>query len=422
MLPMAGWLKPTPTTPFGVRALLPAATASRWPPFTSWLLVLLVVAKPLSDALYEVEVVKYLYMLLLGGGALLARYGHAFDGTQADPRNRYLLVYTLAIVAYFYYLMGEALTQGGSLSGIFKIVSPFAFFVLVALADDRWLIYALVIAAVLTIVVNAALLPFGIGWIQWGAVRTFKGFYFFKTDLAYALVFSVLVLAFFARNRLNLWLSGLILLAAVQVVLSNSRLNYATLACVVGFVALKQGLSLRFLLRLGVLAGVFGLIVALVVSPERLLGFDTTNMRAFSQGRSDLWASLWAGIRDFSPREWLFGLGYFGDSKLVAEYNFDGQAVHNAHNELLHLVSTQGLIGLAAYVGLWVGMYRMCRPSNAPAWARGTLAMAALLFVLQGMTTVMSPLATKTWPLVMVFLAVRCLGHGWQETPRAAPC
>jgi hypothetical protein len=422
MLPMAGWLKPTPATPFGVRALLPTATASRWPPFTSWLLVLLVAAKPLSDAFYEVEVVKYLYMLLLGGGALLARYGHAFDGTPADPRNRYLLLYTLAIVAYFYFLMGEALTQGGSLSAIFKIVSPFVFFVLVVLADDRWVMYALVIAAVLTIVVNAALLPFGIGWVQWGGVHTFKGFYFFKTDLAYALVFSVLVLAFFARNRLNLWLGGLILLAAVQVVLSNSRLNYATLVCVVGFIAFKQGISLRFLLRLGVLLGAFGLIVALVVLPEHMLGFDTTNVRAFSQGRSDLWASLWAGIRGFSLQEWLFGLGYFGDHKLVAQYGAGSQVEHNAHNEVLHLVSTQGLIGLCAYVGLWFGMYRMCRPTNAPAWARGTLATAGLLFVLQGMTTVMSSFATKTWPLVMAFLAVRCLGRGWQDAPRPAPC
>ena len=393
--------------PFGPAALPLSRASTRWPPFSSWLLLMLIVAKPLSDALYEIEAVKYLYIMLLAGGAFLARVGHAFRNTPVDARNRYLAAYILLMVGYFYYLFGLALTYGGSLSVIFKIVSPFAFFVLVAFANDRWLIHALALASVLTIVVNAALLPFDFGWTQWGSVRTFKGYYFFKTDLAYALVFSLLIVAFYLQNRITPLLGLLMLLVAVQVVFANSRLNYLTLLCVFFFLALKQGFSARLLLVYGALATAVGVIAFLVIDPSQLLGFDVSDMGSFSQGRNDIWAGLWTGMKQFTLSEWLFGRGYFGDSALLAEHSAAGQKIHNAHNELLHLVTTQGLVGLCVYAGLWFGMYRMCRAADAPPWARGTLAVAIVIFLFQGLTTVTSPFATKTWPLVMVFLAVR---------------
>ena len=412
----AAWLKPTHPQPFGMRAMPPAAVGAVWPPFSSWLLLALIVAKPLSDALYEIDAVKYLYIMLLAAGALLARVGHAFGRDGADSRNRQLVAYVFLLVGYFYYLFGGALVHGGSLSAIFKIVSPFAFFALVAFANDRWLIHALAAAAVLAIVVNAALLPFDFGWTQWGSARTFKGYYFFKTDLAYALVFSLLVAAFYFRNRITPLLGVLMLLTAVQVVFANSRLNYVTLLCVFLFLGIKQGLGVRLLLGYGALVAVLAGVVMVAVDPSQLLGFDTSDMRSFSQGRSDIWASLWAGIQNFTAREWLFGQGFFADSRLVAEYSRAGQDIHNAHNELLHLLATQGIVGLCVYIGLWVWMYRMCRPRQMPAWARGTLLTAVLVFAFQGVTTVMSPFATKTWPLVMVFLAVRCVDF----SPRGA--
>lgn len=397
-----------------------SAVATRWPPFSSWLLLGLIVAKPLSDALYQIDAVKYLYIMLLAAGALLARVGQAFGGAEADPRNRQLVAYVFVLVGYFYYLFGGALAYGGSLSAIFKIVSPFAFFVLVAFANDRWLIHALAAAAVLAIVINAALLPFDFGWAQWGSARTFKGYYFFKTDLAYALVFSLLVAAFYLRNRITPLLGILMLLAAAQVLFANSRLNYVTLLGVALFLAFKQGLSARLLLGYGALASVLGVLAVVAVDPSQLLGFDTSDMRTFSQGRSDIWASLWSGMQDFTPGEWLLGQGFFADSRLMAEYSGAGQDIHNAHNELLHLISTQGIVGLCVYGCLWVWMYRMCRPRHMPAWARGTLLTAVLVFLFQGVTTVMSPFATKTWPLVMVLLAVRCVDRRTAGAVRAA--
>lgn len=379
------------------------------PPFSSLPLLFLVMAKPLTDAFYEVEAVKYGYILLLGFASLFAKFGHIVQGVPPDTRNKSLFAYIWLITLYFVFQFGLVLAYGGSLSEIFKIISPFVFFVLVAYAADRWLIYALAAGAVLVIVVNAVFLPFGYGWVMWGSVNTFKGYYFFKTDLAYALSFSVLIYAFYARNAITPVLVLLMLIAAVEVILANSRLNYLSFLCVAIFIAVKEGVSLRSITRYGLLFGLLVLVVTLVYDPSKLLGFDTSNEAAFTQGRSVTWEHLLDALTNYSPLEWLFGRGAYADLIIAMENTAAGQMVHNAHNEILHLLTTQGIFGSAFYVVLWVKMFRMSHSVNMPIWARGTGAVAILLFVLQSMTAVVSSFATKTWPLVMVFLALRGL-------------
>lgn len=379
------------------------------PAFSSLPLLFLVMAKPLTDAFYAVEAVKYGYILLLGFASLFAKFGHIVQGVTPDTRNKSLFAYIWLITLYFVFQFGLLLAYGGSLSEIFKIISPFVFFVLVAYAADRWLIYALAAGAVLVIVVNAAFLPFGYGWVMWGSVNTFKGYYFFKTDLAYALSFSVLIYAFYARNAITPVLVLLMLIAAVEVILSNSRLNYLSFLCVAIFIAVKEGVSLRSIIRYGLLFGLLVLVVTLVYDPSKLLGFDTSNEAAFTQGRSVTWEHLLDALTNYSPLEWLFGRGADADLIIAIENSASGQMAHNAHNEILHLLTTQGIFGSAFYVVLWVKMFRMSHSVDMPIWARGTGAVAILLFVLQSMTAVVSSFATKTWPLVMVFLALRGL-------------
>ncbi|MDP1864104.1 MAG: hypothetical protein Q8K52_09390 [Thiobacillus sp.] len=388
-------------------------TRPKWelPPFSSWLLLFLVMAKPLADAFYEVAQVKYGYMLLLVAAALFAKYGQVFQGVKPDPRNKSLFAYIWLITLYFFFHFGLAIAYGGSLSEIFKIVSPFVFFVLVAYAADRWLIYALAIGAALTILINAALLPFDYGWVTWGSVHTFKGYYFFKTDLAYALSFSVLIYALYARNSITSVLALLTLIAAVEVVLSNSRLNYLTFLCVVIFIAIKEGVSLRSIIRYGLLFGLLALVVVLLYDPTKLMGFDTSNEAAFTQGRSVTWGHILDAQADSSLLQWAVGRGPYADLILSADLRGIGEDAHNAHNEILHLLFTQGIVGSAMYVALWVKTFRMSRGPSMPTWAHGTAMMALLLFMLQSMTAVVSSFASKTWPLVMVLLALRELSR-----------
>jgi hypothetical protein len=379
------------------------------PPFSSVPLLFLVMAKPLADAFYEVEAVKYGYILLLTFASLFAKSGQIFSRIPPDPRNKELFAYIWLIFFYFAFLFGLALAYGGTLSEIFKIVSPFVFFVLVAYAADRWLIYALAAGAALTIVVNAGFFPFSYGWVQWGDVNTFKGYYFFKTDLAYAVTFSVMILAFYFRNSIAPMLFTLMLIAAAEVILANSRLNYLSFFCVVIFIAAKGGMSLRSMIRFGLLFVVLGLVVAILYDPTKLMGFDTSSEAAFTQGRNVIWGHLFEELANYSPVEWLFGRGAFADLIVSMENTPAGQAAHNAHNEYLHMVFTQGIVGSAIYILLWFRTFRMSVSSHIPAWARGTGAIALFVFLLQGMTTIVSSFATKTWPLVMVLLALRGL-------------
>ena len=393
----------------------PKDARARWdlPVFSSWLLFLAVMAKPLSDAFYQVTAVKYGYMLLLGCASVLCKYGQVFQGAAADPRNKALPGYIGLIMLYFIFLFILGATYGGSLEEIFKIISPFVFFVLVAYAADRWLLPALAIGAVLTVLVNAAMLPFDYGWVMWGSVRTFKGYYFFKTDLAYALSFSVLLYAIYTRYRITPMLALLMLVASVEVFLANSRLNYLNFLCVLLFIGIKQGWSLRSMLRFGLLFALLAIVVtlALVHDPTHLLGFNTSSEAAFTQGRNITWDHLIAAQKESSPLQWLFGRGQFADLALSAQWvgveaTLTSQA-HDAHNEFLHMIFTQGITGCVFEIALWAMTFRMSSSPLMPRWARGTSAVALLLYLLQGMTAVMSSYATKTWPLVMVLLALR---------------
>jgi hypothetical protein len=413
------------STQIGLPISMPPSVVRRQldlPPFSSLPLLLLVMFKPLTDAFYEVEAVKYGYILLLGCASLFAKSGQVFQGATADPRNKSLLAYIWLIAMYFIFQFGLVLVYGGNLSEIFKIVSPFVFFLLVAYAADRWLIYALAGGAVLTIVVNAAMLPFDFGWVNWGSVKTFKGYYYFKTDLAYALCFSVLLYAFHSRNSITPVLASLMLIAAVEVVLANSRLNYLSFLCVALFIAVKEGVSLRSIIRYGLLFGFLAVVAMNLYDPTKLLGFDTTNEAAFTQGRSVTWERLFNAQANSSPLEWLFGRGAFADLILSQEATRGTQEAHNAHNEILHLLFTQGIFGTIFYFILWVRTFRMSHVPNMPSWARGTGAVALFLFVLQSMTAVLSSFATKTWPLVMVLLALRGMSSAEdQRTKTVSP-
>lgn len=386
-------------------------TAARFPPFSSLPLLLVICIKPLSDALYDYPIVKYGYMATLVFAALFAKAGQLLQGgVQSDASERWSLLAFLWLTAlYSLYLIGFIPSFGDRFNETFKIISPFVFFLLVAPIADRWLIYALVFASVLTIVVNAALLPTSFGWTNWGGVRTFKGYYYFKTDLAYALTFSVLIYALASRYVICGSLILLVLLAGAQIVLANSRLNYVTFALVVLFSAIKSGFSVRNLIQFSILSGTLALVAALLYDPSKLLGFETHDPEAFTQGRNVIWDRLIDSLAANDLLQWIFGRGLFADLSLSFQFFSSAAEAYDAHNEYLHLLYTEGLLGTGLYLALWYWIFRSVRTDRLPNWARGTGMIAALLVGLQGLTSVVSSYATKTWPVVMVVLILRAL-------------
>ena len=384
--------------------------------FSDIVLALVVGLKPIVDAFYEYGVVKYVYMLSIFVAALLA---HAGARLNADPGPRpaaadgsYLGPALLCLtVAYGGYLFALALAFGGSLHDIFKTLSPFLFYLAVSRTGSPLLLPAVAIASAGVIFGNALLFPFEYGWIYWGSVKTFKGFYFFKTDLAFAVSTALLCLAVYFRFRMTPVLVAAIVVGAAEVTLSNARLNYLTFLLVVVFVLLKSGFSLLAILRFGLVATIVGALAVALYDPRAVLSpFDMSNPSHFFQGRNEIWEILVVrGLLENGLTGWLIGQGPYADLLLYARYAFDSRA-YDAHNELLHLLVTQGVVGTAVYLWIWGLMLRDALLRGIPSALRSVAWFGLGLLALQSLTAVVSSFATKTWPIVTLLLVLRYAG------------
>lgn len=381
-----------------------------------------IMAKPAVDAFYEVGGVKYAYMLFIVSAALFALAGRMVSGLPgmgAAERRAYAR-HAVLFGVYLIFLLVLLAVHLGSLNEIFKILSPFLVFLLLAPVIGPWTVKVIGWMSLATILANAALLPLDRGWVYWGDIRTFKGLYYFKTDLAYSLVFATLGLAAWQRFRLTPLLILGMSLATVQIVLANSRLNYLLFALAVLVIAVKAGMRPQTLARNGLIVALLAGVAAYLYDPSRLLGFDWFNEGKLTQGRNQIWdVMVGEGLLNYSAVEWLFGKGLFADLRLFAENVSKGEA-HNAHNEWLHLLITQGVFGTALYILLWVSLLGYLSARTLEPWSRGLPALAIALFLLQSMTAVVSAFATKTWPLLFVLLAAVC-ARPPQQGPAQGP-
>lgn len=387
--------------------------------FSSACLAAVLVARPLLDAFYESGLVKYLYMLALVGAGWFAwagrRLGTAPPATP--PVSRAYLALWLVLPAYALFLFGLAVAEGGGLETIFKIASPFLLYLAVAPNITRAFAPAIAISAAIVIFANLALVPFDAGYVDWGGVRTFKGYYLFKTDLAFGISTALLALAVHYRFRLNAVLVAALLAGAVQVVISNARLNYLIFGLVAVAVLARAGrgpgrLALQVLTGAGLAAAVW-----LLYDADQFLTFDASNVQSFTQGRSGIWEVLLVeGFATNTASDWLFGRGLLADLMLHAEHG-EGDMVHNAHNEYIWLLLTQGLVGTATYIALWTLVVRdaLHGVRERAGW---TVAMVLGVLAIQGLTANVSPFASKTWPVVFTLFLIKAAAIGSPQPGR----
>jgi len=382
--------------------------------FSELVLLVVIAAKPAMDALYAVPIAKYVYMFALIWAAFLAYAGKsdaAIRGrsvAQVSEREGSLqiLFWTLTYASLLYL---PATRYGISIHEIFKIVSPFILYLLVRGNVTAHLRYAILALALMVIFANALLLPFDFGWVRWGSVRTFKGFYYFKTDLAYSVVTSLLLIGIFFDFRMRPLFVLAILVAAVEVVLSNARLNYLLFVLFLAFLFWRNGVSLaRLAGSAAVVITVATIGVILYDSVTYLSPLDLTDINRFTQGRDKIWNVLVnEGLLKASWADLLFGQGMWFDWDIINEYGYGFKLTFDAHNELIHLLLTQGILGLLLYIWLYVCLtrdtLRRARMPGAPPVALFAIALLAL----QGLTSIVSSFASKTWPVVLVFLMMQ---------------
>jgi len=360
-----------------------------------------------ADAFFEINVVKYLYFFLLLFGVFFLRTGRGFDRPQTQPSEgdmqSRLWVF---VVVYFTFLTMVMMIHNGAPQMIFKIVSPFIYFGLLVAARDQSMAFGIALGALLNVVANAATVPLEFGWTYWGGIHTFKGFYLFKTDLAYSLTTSLLIFAAWCRFRMTPVLMLMTLGVVAMVVLANSRMNYVTLGIVLGFMAYRNGTKLSSMIMALVLLAVTVGIVAVLWDSQKFLGFNTDSMGGFTQGRDRIVEVLFKyGLATYSPMELLFGRGLYADLMIYMENVSDGVA-NGAHNDYLFQLVTQGVTGLALNITGWVMVYRIALSNGQRRWAKGLVFIAFLIYLVQALSVVVSTFALKTWPLATVLALI----------------
>ena len=380
-----------------------------FPTFYAIPIFLVIALKAIIDAFFEVGLVKYIYFLFIFFAVCFhyagTKLGNIEQLSLRSERTIGTVNLWLYISMYFSFLILLSINRNGSLELIAKIISPFIFFGLLYKSADRCMPLALALGAALNILVNAALLPFDFGWTYWGGIRTFKGFYYFKTDLAYSLATSVVIYSAWRKFRITPDVILMLTLALAMAALSNSRLNYATLGIVLVFVAYKNSakpLALTsYILVLLAIVGIGGYFY----DPGNYLGFNVSDTGHLTQGRDRIFGVLWSRISEkYSPSELLFGGGLYADLVIYMEEISEG-APNGAHNDFLYIITTQGIFGLLLSTIGWYLIHSMTYVKYQAPSTRGVVAIGLLIYLLQGLTLATSISASKTWPLVLFFIA-----------------
>ena len=251
-------------------------------------------------------------------------------------------------------------------------------------------------------------------------MHTFKGFYLFKTDLSYSLAASTLIYAAWNRYRPTPEFLALALVSVIMVVLANSRANFATMALVLAFIAYKNGARPAVLAGYAAFLGLLVGVVMFLYDPSKYLGFDTSDMGGFTQGRDRIVEVLIRyGLASYGPLELLFGRGLYADLLIYMENISDG-IPHGAHNEYLYQLVTQGLFGFALNLFGWALLYRIANSNGRRRWARGLAFVAFAMYFVQGLTMTVSLFALKTWPLASVLLLIYASPDSAEDEPAPA--
>ncbi|MES2662984.1 MAG: O-antigen ligase family protein, partial [Pseudomonadota bacterium] len=376
--------------------------------FSSKILIFIFCLKPLNDALYAYEISKYMYLAILLGAAFFAFVGNRLRISELDKRqDNHWLIYSFGVIGYACFLGLLIVFKNGSVVDLIKKVSPFLVLILMGSIYKGNALNAIKWMALLVLVSNFLLLPVGYGWVEWGSVRTFKGFFYFKTDLAFSVCMALFV--FFVANdkKIDWKFLGLAAMTAIMVLLSNSRLNYLLLFIIMFYVMLSAGYSFATLIRAAVLISVAALIFLLLYDSSKFLSFDMSNEERFTQGRNRIWAVIIDhGIAKATFSEWMFGQGLIADW-LLSHYYGALDKVHDAHNEVLHLLMNQGLVGLFSYFFLWFFGFKILGWKTMSRESKIILGLGCGMLLIQSMTTVLSSYFLKTWWMVVVALLAK---------------
>lgn len=203
----------------------------------------------------------------------------------------------------------------------------------------------------------------GLGYKDWGAVRTFTGFYFFKTDLALSMVISMSYVLYFYDKNIKIKIA-LILISFYLVFISNARIHLLTSIMLV-LMYLVQSYILtkptRAILTISTVSlgfvVVFSLLLYLTnIAGDNFLSLDVKDPfgGGNTQGRDKIWEVI---IEKFNKADFVdqfLGLGLSFDSDVNQKFSETGDG-NNSHNGYLFMMVSIGYLGLSLFL-LYISM------------------------------------------------------------------
>ncbi|MEA5458968.1 O-antigen ligase family protein [Arcicella sp. LKC2W] len=193
------------------------------------------------------------------------------------------------------------------------------------------------------------------GFQFWGDVKTFSGYFFFKTDLALATVISLVYIIYFSQFKTYL-LYFFISISLFLIYIANSRIHLLTFFLIVAIYFSRKTLlnRLRFYLLflfplILILFYLFNLIISNFQDSSHNNNYLTLNFSNFYsaenlQGRDQIWNILMEKFKIADVKDKFLGLGLSADIKLNDRFSENTDS-NNAHNNYLFLLISMGYLG-----------------------------------------------------------------------------
>lgn len=222
---------------------------------------------------------------------------------------------------------------------------------------------ALVKSYYIVVLVNFIMMILGLGYIIWGSALTFRGMYYYKTDLGISMIYAISAFAFFDVTNKKIIVAEWIIIGII-ILRSNTRAAMIIYLLVLGlwFLFLREKKSTKILkINLKYVIGVIILVIValyivswlLSLSVFKNLHFINFNFTKFSdlysddnmQGRNNVWQSIIENFNNASLWQRIFGIDFVSDRYI----SWDG-SVYDSHNAYLKILFTTGYLGLLTYI------------------------------------------------------------------------
>lgn len=374
---------------------------------------LLLLLKPITDMFYQYQVLDYAMM----GLAILA----LLINVRKIKHLYWVDLIVLAIVT----ILSFTLIRSG-FSGVviyIKMISAYLLYFIGRSCGNRlfkerkYLVYA----EVIVLLANCFSLVTRSGFQTWGHATTFSGLYFFKTDLALAMVYAVVTLLYLSDFK---WIYILVasLLGVIMIFLSNTRMDMVImLVLLFVYVLYIREKKSRKLLRINmrfVVIGITSLVGGIYIISKILTlpAFRSFNYISFSfnklfdlynasntSGRTVVWDAI---LRIFNSKpliQRLIGIDFVSDYYLT----------YDSHNAYIKMMFTGGYICLGLFILLlFMHIAKLNNTKNRNMFYFNLSVLIA--FTLQSVSASTVIYTQSTWIFMLFFGAIIT---SWKTVP-----